>query len=262
MPIDMPTVIQYILGQRLNEVANSNIAASYTNSSGAIATSQADGVTRAFNDAKNYACRSYWPVKGIFTATYAAGVYEQDYVNYAPATADAVFPTPAGYFPWWGYRAFWGNVELPYAASSILKLYIPGYQNSLDTTLRATPTYFYREGTQGVGVAAVPNASGLVTIESWCIPADVLATDTTTLNWVPGQEWRILADAAAIMILAKASNDAQIQQRLPPMVAEWTALATNKYLSMPRNLRDGSSGATVPFPSPPEAGIAMPGQGQ
>jgi hypothetical protein len=253
----MSTVIPYVLF-RINEIRDSSIAALYTDSSGGTTITPDAGVTQAWNDAKNLACRSYFPVEGLFTATYANGQYSTDYTGFAGIAGDANFPTPTGSTPWWAFRSLWtpaggAAASLTFAAEEIIQRFYPEYQNPAVSASTGVPSNWYRTGVQGVGLWAIPAASGTCTIQAFRIPEDV--TPTGTVAWISGGDWRILAVEAAILIINKASNDAQIQQRLPALLAERNELVMNKWESIPSVYRAvRGDGVVVPFSTPPVMG--------
>lgn len=262
MSVSMSDVIAWQL-LKINESRDSTIAAMWATISTTSPTFTPDqGVTRLFNDAKDVACRSYFPVDGLFTATYANGVWTQDYAAYAPlSTSDPNLPVPTGSLPWWAFAAQWtpsGGVaaDLKFIGNQVLKVNYPQAQNpaAVDannvTTSKGVPSYFYRLGTQGVGLYLIPAASGVATIQAWRIPEDV--TPTGSFTWATGNEWQIVGLDAILKVVNKASNDGQMLQRVQGLIAERNELVMNKYMSIPAYLRvPRNDGVTVPFGTPP-----------
>ena len=115
------------------------------------------------NDAQNDLARNYYPISDTATYSWPAG---QQFAKYAQFTCT----NNPNNIPFGVRKVNFGGINLTSAGRAATENWYP----NMDTDPTGTPTYYYEDGIEGIGVYPVPAATMSVTMRVIVVPAPLV----------------------------------------------------------------------------------------
>lgn len=212
MAVTLQTLQNDVLN-RLNEALNSPAGALVTGVGGTPTQATPDTITGYLNEAAADLARTCWPLRSTASATIPVGSPTAEY--YVPFNTLANTAAGGGNL-WAADNVYYGTALLVRISRKLLNSYQPTYP--IDPV--GVPAYWFPAGIDGIGIAAKPSASTLLTIAGLALPPP-LVNPTDTVTWLDSDLTRYLSYYAAYYLAVKNMEDPSLSNRAEKWLDEY-----------------------------------------
>jgi len=183
------------------------------------------------------------PIPDTGTYSWTIGLRSKPFTAFTPATTGNVLWTVRG--------ASFAGTQLRFVSRSAIERHDPAWM-----TTTGTPTDWYFDGGQAIGLYPLPSTNNTVKIDGFVVPAPLVA-DTDTVSWLPDNlALHLHAWYVADMVARKNMEDQALAARSDDW-REWRFLYDNAcqdlWSKVPVSIR------SYLYPTPPIAARPSPG---
>jgi hypothetical protein len=159
----------------------------------------------------------------------------------APASARTVFlesmtarmdysTATTGAKAWYVERTDYGSSQLSRTDQQALQRRYPSYHSTY-----GTPTHYYSDGRENVGIYPVPAYTATVTVRGYLLPPPITLQETAT--YLYEDTTPLVEDRAAILVAENEFNDPSLYGRIKHLKERCLMQESDRYYKLPESIR-------------------------